>query len=74
VKVDGHPEDGDDVSPKRLLTYNGLHGVISQNTVPFIMPLWHNEERFETSELQGAPTVGKQTQLAQRVTRLCCKR
>jgi hypothetical protein len=24
------PEDGGDVSPKRKLTFNGLHGVISQ--------------------------------------------
>jgi hypothetical protein len=29
------PEDGGDVPPKRRLTFNGLHGVISQNMVLF---------------------------------------
>jgi hypothetical protein len=44
-----------------------------------VMPLWHNEGRFETSVLQGAQSiyrtkkVGKQTQRAQRVVRLFCK-
>jgi hypothetical protein len=30
------PEDGSDVPPKRRLAFNGLHGIISQNTVLFI--------------------------------------
>jgi hypothetical protein len=30
------PEDGGDVPPKRRLTFNGLHGVISQKIVLFI--------------------------------------
>jgi hypothetical protein len=29
-------EDGGDVPPKRRLTFNGLHGVISQKIVLFI--------------------------------------
>jgi hypothetical protein len=29
------PEDGGDVPPKRWLTFNELHGVISQKTVRF---------------------------------------
>jgi hypothetical protein len=31
------PEDEGDVSPKRRLTFNGLHGVTSQKTVRFII-------------------------------------
>jgi hypothetical protein len=30
------PEDGNNVSPKRQLTFKGLYGVISQKTVFFI--------------------------------------
>jgi hypothetical protein len=30
------PEDGGDMFPKRRLTFNGLHGVISQKIVLFI--------------------------------------
>jgi hypothetical protein len=30
------PEDGGDVPPKRRLTFNRLHGIISQKTVFFI--------------------------------------
>jgi hypothetical protein len=30
------PEDGGDVSPKRRLTFNGLHGVISPKILLFI--------------------------------------
>jgi hypothetical protein len=45
-----------------------------------VMPLRHNERRFETLNLQGAPRtiatkkVGEQTQLAQHVARHCFKR
>jgi hypothetical protein len=30
------PEDGGDVSPKRRLTFNGLHGIIARKIEPFI--------------------------------------
>jgi uncharacterized membrane protein len=30
------PEDGDDVSQKGLLTFNGLHGVVAQKIVLFV--------------------------------------
>jgi hypothetical protein len=31
------PEDGGDVPPKRRLTLNGLHGVISQKMILFVL-------------------------------------
>jgi hypothetical protein len=36
VGVFFYPEDGGDVSPKRRLTFNGLHDVISQKIIVFI--------------------------------------
>jgi hypothetical protein len=36
LRIFFNPEDGGDVSPKRRLTFNGLHSIISQKVVLFI--------------------------------------
>jgi hypothetical protein len=41
-----NPEDGGDVPPKCLLTFNGLHGVISQKIELFITTAVRTSNQF----------------------------